>query len=130
MIKPNPDAGIPLLTEIISAPHAGHVPESTARAPAVSPPPPKESAPASAPIDTWVDGEWSRLERQINERVLQQMMARIDFVLEQRVRDSLADVLQTAVESLATEIRQGLRNTLEDVITRAVSQEINRLNKK
>ena len=56
--------------------------------------------------------------------MLRQVLSRIDFVLEHRVRDSLADVLQTAVESLAVEIRSGLHKTMQEVISRAVSQEI------
>ncbi len=126
------DAGIPLLTEVIAAPQAGVSRDNAPPQHAAASHALQDSHPASATqqIDGWVDGEWSRLERQISERVLQQLMGRIDFILEQRVRDSLADVLQTAVESLAGEIRQGLRHTLEDVITRAVSQEISRLHKK
>jgi hypothetical protein len=136
------DSGIPLLTEIVGPVPGNRSTEKiteriTERAPErVSPSPPtinrpsqKETTapPATRAIGGWVDGEWSRLEQQISERVLQQMLGRIDLVLEQHVRDSLADVLQTAVEGLATEIRQGLRETLQDVISRAVSQEIARL---
>lgn len=78
-------------------------------------------------LSDWTDEEWHRLETEIRERIARQVLGRIDFVLEQRVRDSLADVLQTAVGSLADEIKQGLQNTLEDVIGRAVAQEITRL---
>lgn len=130
MNKSNIDAGIPLLTEVIAAPEGNRAVDLAARpASPTAPPAPKTEVPAPAErkIDGWVDAEWTRLERQISERVLQQMMGRIDFVLEQRVRDSLADVLQVAVTGLASEIRVGLQQTLEDVITRAVSQEINRL---
>lgn len=68
--------------------------------------------------------EWQQLEQTIHENVLRQVLSRIDFVLEHRVRDSLADVLQTAVESLAVEIRSGLHKTMHEVITRAITQEI------
>jgi hypothetical protein len=68
--------------------------------------------------------EWQQLEQTLRENVLRQVLSRIDFVLEHRVRDSLADVLQLAVENLANEIRQGLNKTLEDVVTRAINQEI------
>jgi hypothetical protein len=73
------------------------------------------------------DARWEKLEREVRERVLYQLMERIDFVLEQRVRDSLADVLQIAVEKLATEIKGGLRETVKEVVTRAVAQEITKL---
>lgn len=71
--------------------------------------------------------KWQQLEADITERITRQVLNRIDFVLEQRVRDSLADVLQIAVEGLSQEIKRGLHQTLEDVISRAVAQEIARL---
>jgi hypothetical protein len=71
--------------------------------------------------------QWNRLEREVTERVLYQVLERIDFVLEQRVRDNLADVLQTAVERLAADIKSGLEQSLKEVVTRAVTQEITRL---
>lgn len=81
----------------------------------------------SIPSHTVSADEWEQLEADITERISRQVLSRIDFVLEQRVRDSLADVLQTAVEGLAQEIKRGLHSTLEDVIARAVAQEIARL---
>lgn len=129
MNKSTHDAGIPLLTEVIAAPQINRVTDKSALPPPASSLVTKDNIqpPAAPRIDGWVEGEWTRLERQISERVLQQILGRIDFVLEQRIRDSLADVLQLTVAGLADEIRTGLQQTLEDVITRAVSQEINRL---
>ncbi|MFZ6677303.1 hypothetical protein [Undibacterium sp. Tian12W] len=68
--------------------------------------------------------DWQALEQSLRENVLRQVLTRIDFVLEHRIRDNLADVLQIAVANLSTEIRSGLHKTLEEVITRAVTQEI------
>lgn len=109
MSNPPVDAGIPLLTEVIPAPQAANLRE-----------------PAAAPVATQkVDEEnWHRLERDIQERVLQQVLTRIDLILEQRVRDSLADVLQIAVTGLADDIREGLRHSMRDVVAHAVRQEI------
>lgn len=130
MSNPTMDAGIPVLTEII---------------PATPPSAPATSMPTATPaptaaglqddafalqkraVDEWDDEKWNRLEREIRERILHQVLERIDFVLEERVRDSLADVLQTAVERLASEIKSGLHATMNEVVTRAVAQEISRL---
>lgn len=125
MSQPPNDAGIPVLTEVIADAPAATVPPTAGKAPLT---PPKSAVPAIADIAPAGDEEkWERLERDIKERVLLQIQERIDFVLEQRVRDSLADVLQTAVEGLATEIRNGLQHTIQDVVARAVAQEISRL---
>lgn len=132
---PSMDAGIPVLTEIITNAPAPEMPEQEpvaleTAAPAAAPVPLQEEAVTDAPVVTgtvWDKEQWEQLEREVRERVLRQVLDRIDFVLEQRVRDSLADVLQTAVENLANEIKGGLHHAVKDVVTRAVSQEITKL---
>lgn len=84
-------------------------------------------APSSAMHDQSQDEEWALLQDRITERVLAQIMRRIDSQLELRVRDNLADVLQVAIHKLTEEIRAGLQNTLEDVITDAVKREITKV---
>lgn len=116
------DAGIPVLTEIIPAGGAPAIePSFTAvAAPAVAPaaavlPPLKPTLPA-------VDFE--QLAMQVQERVMSQMMMRIDQMLELRVRDCLADVMQASVDRLASELREGLRQSVREGVTRAIAQEI------
>lgn len=112
------DDSIPILTEVI-------YPEQ--ETPVASPDPAHPAdAPPRQPAESISAEDWQQLEQTLRENVLRQVLSRIDFVLEHRVRDSLADVLQTAVENLALEIRSGLHHTMEEVITRAVTQEIAR----
>lgn len=122
MNNPNRESGIPVLTEVIAPPQPAPAPQPSATEP---------KAPAAEPQQRaaieWDDELWTRMEREVRERVLHQVLERIDFVLEQRVRDSLADVLQIAVENLANEIRSGLHHTVKEVVTRAVTQEISKL---
>lgn len=68
-----------------------------------------------------------QLEQSVKEAVLKQVLSRIDFVLEHRVSDSLAEVLQVAVDRLADDIRLGLKHSLEELVTRAVTQELNKI---
>lgn len=128
MSNPASDAGIPVLTEIIP----GVAAPAPAPAPALPPLPAQTVqedtvALQKRAVDEWDEENWNRLEREIRERILHQVLERIDFVLEERVRDSLADVLQTAVEGLASEIKSGLHYTMNEVVTRAVAHEISRL---
>ena len=121
-----PDAGIPTLTEIIAAPDADDFVAAPAAANAdASPPASSGAAPAATPALS--EDDLQRIEHDIAGRVLQQLLARIDFVLEQRVRDGFADVLQLSVERVTSELRDGLRQSLGEAVTRAVSQEISRL---
>jgi hypothetical protein len=142
MSNPSFDNGIPELTEVIPATSATTSTTATPPAPRATPaasptpttPQPVLTRPAArlepskqAPLASLTDEEWRRLESEIRERISLQLLGRVDYVLEQRVRDSLADVLQTAVEGLSEQIKLGLHDTLKDVISRAVSQEITHL---
>ncbi|MGZ3236120.1 MAG: hypothetical protein ACXWIN_11870 [Burkholderiaceae bacterium] len=135
MTSPSFDNGIPELTEVIAPDVVTNVAPPTA-APAITSKvtgnftasSPAHKVPNEArSLADWPEEDWQRIETEVRERIARQVLGRIDFVLEQRVRDSLADVLQTAVEGLANEIKQGLQVTLEEVIARAVAQEITRL---
>jgi hypothetical protein len=151
----NLDASIPVLTEVIAPakaptpPAAVHAsPQAHIATPATPATPPAAPATlltqptaasaakpaeahtphsATAALAQLTPKEWEQLEHRLAERVLKQLQGRIEFVLEQRVRDSLADVLQLALVGLTGEIKRGLQQTLEEVIARAVQQEISRL---
>ena len=78
-------------------------------------------------IDNWTEPQWNLLERRLSERILQQLQGRVDFVLEQRLRDSMEDVLKHAIAGLTEEIRDGLQQTIEQIVRRAVVQELTHL---
>ena len=118
------DSSIPVLTEIIPA-ESFHGDANAFPGNAIIPAP-TQGVDKGSSNDNISAEEWQQLEQTLRESVLKQVLSRVDFVLEHRVRDSLADVLQTAVETLAVEIRTGLHKTLEEVITRAVTQEISK----
>lgn len=87
-------------------------------------------APAAAPAQAgspWRDTSLDELESELRERITRQVLGRIDFVLDHRVRNSLTDIVDQAIDSLAAEIKRGLHETLNDIVARAVAQEISRL---
>ena len=129
------DASIPVLTEVVAEPNAPGAPvaqpASIVEAEAPPPPVPVVAAPQDAPealerraVDHWSGEQWSVMERRVTERILQQLQGRIDFVLEQRLRDGIADAVDKAMTNFSADIRNSLGETLSDVVTRAVSQEI------
>lgn len=81
-------------------------------------------------INGWSAAEWAVLEHKLSERILHQLQGRVDFVLEQRIKDSMAEVLTSALHSLTNEIRIGLHDTIEKIVARAVSQELTHLQAK
>ena len=129
------DASIPVLTEVVVEPGAQLAPPATpAPAPAAaSAPAPAQlaAAPQDTPealerraVDHWSGEQWSVMERRVAERILQQLEGRIDFVLEQRLRDGIAEAVDKAMTNFSADIRSSLGDTLNEVVTRAVSQEI------
>lgn len=112
---------IPMLTEVIEE--------------VASPSPALDQAPVSATAASmttnaapaWTDADREALERRLQERILRQLQGRIDTVLEQQVRDVLADVLQMAVGQLADDIRTQLQVSMEGIVAQAVAQEVARL---
>lgn len=117
------DANIPTLTEIISSQPKEQKEKDWVEKRAA----PEIDVLEEAAARVLTDKERNLLEHIMNERVLHQVQERIDFVLEHRIRDSLADALQISLEGLTAEIKRGLQKTLEEVISRAVSEEIARL---
>jgi hypothetical protein len=67
------------------------------------------------------------MEHRLSERIMHQLQSRVDFVLEQRIKDSMAEVLSHALHDLTNEIRIGLHDTIEKIVARAVSQELTHL---
>jgi 3-oxoacyl-ACP reductase-like protein len=119
------DASIPVLTEVLDEKPEATVPEA-----APAPAPAAVSAPAAAPAPTMPDSaalDLEQLEQRLSERILHQLQSRVDFVLEQRIRDSMEEVLSHALRGLTNEIRNGLHDTLSRIVTRAVAQELTHL---
>lgn len=75
----------------------------------------------------WKNSELGDMEKELRERITRQVLGRIDFVLDHRVRNTLTDVVDSAIDALAAEIKRGLHDTLTDIVARAVAQEISRL---
>jgi hypothetical protein len=107
------DASIPVLTEVVRE----------------TPTQPKAGPAGAAPLEERAAAhlsaeEWNALELRLCEQILGQLQGRVDFVLQQRLRDSMADVLQHALAGLTDEIRTGLGQTIEQIVSRAVAQEL------
>jgi hypothetical protein len=74
-------------------------------------------------IDGWTDAEWEAMEHRLSAASCS-LQSRVDFVLEQRIKDSMAEVLSHALRDLTNEVRIGLHDTIEKIVARAVTQEL------
>lgn len=115
------DASIPVLTEVLKA-------EPLSDEVATAPPPASAAAQLEdAAIDGWTEAEWAMMEHRLSVRIMHQLQSRVDFVLEQRIKDCMAEVLSHALHDLTNEIRIGLHDTIEKIVSRAVTQELTHL---
>ncbi len=119
------DQSIPVLTEVFS--DKVDKPAAAVRAEAAAQAEQANAELETRAIDGWSEPQWNLLERRLSERILQQLQGRVDFVLEQRLRDSMEEVLKSAIAGLTDEIRSGLQDTIEKIVIRAVAQEISHL---
>jgi len=126
------DASIPVLTEVVAespAPGTPSAPVESAAPVAAAAGAAEDSGDTPEALerraaDRWSGEQWSVMERRLTERVLQQLQGRIDFVLEQRLREGIFDAVDKAMAGFSAEIRTSLHETLGQAVTRAVSQEI------
>jgi hypothetical protein len=118
------DESIPVLTEVVAeTAAAADVP--AADLPATDLPTDHVPADAEAPAHRELDDDaWRTLEERIVARVLDRLQDRVELVLEDQVRSSMAPVLDHVVTRLAAELRDGLQLTVEQVVARAVAQEL------
>ena len=112
------DPSIPVLTEVVVEP--------VAPSPAPEPTAPAEQLERRA-VERWTGEEWSVLERRVTERILQQLQGRIDFVIEQRLRDGITEAVNGALQGFTGQLRANLEQTIGEVVTHAVAQEISHL---
>lgn len=123
------DAGIPLLTEIIAPAELVSFDESLHPAAIVAIDKGDDTQQGAKSTTALSPLDWEKLQLEVYEKVLQKLQVRIDEVIEQRVRDSLADVLQLAVEGIAEQIKLGLHQTLNTVISQAIIEELSEFQK-
>jgi hypothetical protein len=118
------DPSIPVLTEVVAEPVLTDVvSEAVAPAPPPAPEPTAEHLERRA-SERWTGEEWSVLERRVAERVLQQLAGRVDFALEQRVRDAMADAMQRTLDTFTADLREGLHQALGEIVSQAVAKEL------
>ena len=114
---------IPVLTEVIAL-------STTPLNPASAPPPIRNRHTIETQSAANIrEEDWDRWEQKIRERVLRDILERVNFVLEHRIKDSVAEVLQASVENMAKDIKNSLHQTLAEIVSRATTQEIARLKK-
>jgi hypothetical protein len=123
--EPAPEPVAVPVTAVPAAPTATPAPDLSQlpipRSLLIDPAPPLPTPPA-APAASGVVVD----EAAITQRVLTDLQRQIDGMLEYRLREALAPILARATDALMRDLRQELSKTMNDVVARAVAQEVAR----
>ena len=123
------DDGIPVLTDVVT-------PEAHLALPAADDPhlertqrlytlaQPEEPVAMIDP-DAWLD----ELSLRVQSRVLAGLTMRIDPIVEQRLRESLTDLLEQVLAGMTAELKVTARNIVRDAVAQAVAAELAALHK-
>lgn len=67
---------------------------------------------------------FDRIVASVRTQVLQAFRDQTEAMLEQRIRDSLAEHLEATVTQLTAQLREGLQATLDEMLTAAIATEL------
>lgn len=137
-----PPQRVPVLTEVVVLPKAAPAPAGEVdEFPPVAPAAPF-AAPAAAPVGgreiarpapvatAAPDATASIDEARVAQRVLADLDKQLDLMFEHRLRESLTPVLARMTDSLVREMRNQLAANMREMVARAVSIELDRLQKR
>jgi hypothetical protein len=133
---PQPPQRVPVLTEVVVLPTVEPVAEVDEFPPipvdpafaATAPTPMGGPEYATPPIALAVAPQLD--EARVVQRVLADLDKQLDLMFEQRLRESLSPVLARMTDSLVREMRTQLAANLREMAARAVSLELDRLQKR
>ncbi len=148
---PQPPHRVPVLTEVVVLPPTQPAPEVDEFPPLAPDPSYAATAPAplgaaevgaaarAAPLSTGVPAPGATAasgasapidEARLLQRVLNDLDRQLDLMFEQRLREALTPVLARMTDSLVREMRNQLAANMREMAVRAVSQELDRLQKR
>jgi predicted polyphosphate/ATP-dependent NAD kinase len=112
---------VPTLTEVVDWPDPAQAPAGTSPQPTGGFDESMVMSPATAaPVASVLS------EEQLSQRVLADLQHQIDLMIEVRLREVLAPLLQRTADSLVRDARGELASTLREIVARAVAQEMAR----
>ena len=125
---PFPVERLPTLTEVVELAQTQRPPVRDQ--PAAMPAPP--APPVDLPVHTDIKSSSAQpdpvviTEEQVINRVLTDLQLQIDLMLESRLREVLAPLLERATERLVRDARSELASTLHAAVALAVTKELER----
>lgn len=84
-------------------------------------PSPAEQEPEVGPeLDA---GAWAQVQMQAEERLVQRLLERVERVLDQRLRESIAYVVQEQTRSVTLRLQEELESVVRQTVQEAIAQE-------
>ncbi|AVS84835.1 hypothetical protein C8239_08795 [Paracidovorax avenae] len=111
----------PVGEPVPAAAPAGHLPAAAlADAPSPAPAAPVPAAPSSSPSQSAPAPDFSGIEEVVIHRIIQ----RVDVVLDQRLREAIATVVQEQTRSMVPRLREEVESVVRHAVYEAVADEL------
>ena len=112
-----PPRFVPTLTDVVHLPETAVLSEAQA-----APPPAAVQEPVPVPAEAPVAA--SALPHGIEEYVVHRVMQRVDVVLDQRLREAIALVVQEQTRSMVPRLREEVEAVVRHAVYEAVAEEL------
>jgi len=122
------DDDFPVLSDVLDSPTPAARPKRSAPAaavasakPATLPPAPSTAAPALTAA------ELEQFEQAVRDQIMNGLNKRVDIMLQLRINEIVQEVVGQTILTLGEELKQSLKNSLADIVQRAVAEEMGRV---
>lgn len=122
-----PPRFVPTLTDVVhdaGAPVVRTTLASAMQKAGVVPAPPPSSPVPAVPSVPLVPQPARRLPDDIEEQLIHRVMQRVDVVLDLRLREAIATVVQEQTRSIGPRLREEVESVVRDAVYEAVAQEL------
>ncbi len=126
------DDDFPVLSDVLDSPTPTARPKRSAPVaavasakPATLPPAPPPAPSSAAPALT--AAELEQFEQAVRDQIMNGLNKRVDVMLQLRIDEIVQEVVGQTILTLAEELKQSLKNSLADIVQRAVAEEMGRV---
>ncbi|TAK91180.1 MAG: hypothetical protein EPO06_05335 [Burkholderiaceae bacterium] len=112
------DDDFPILSDVLDTPAPAK--RATAAAPTPAPL-------ATPPAPTLTAAELEQFEHTVREQIMAGLSNRVDVMLQLRIEEIVQELVGQTIHTLSEELKQSVKDSLADIVQRAVSEEMGRV---
>ena len=119
-----PPRFVPTLTDVVREDEAGHLRQEPALHSMTQPVTPSQAAAPTVKAVSTPSPVMRELPPEMEEHLVHRVMQRVDLVLDQRLRESIATVVQEQTRSMLPRLREEVESVVRQSVYEAVADEL------